>query len=234
MAKEPAKRSPEAWLTKKGQELLNALSVLDTKQRYLKLRRIAFDVFDQKEMPRLAMGKRWKELSPSQQDQLSQLFFDYFVVTYGSFNFDFSNITFHVDPAVPSGKDLLLKTKIKFRDGKSLLNATENTPFGKKEKDGEAPAENKSIFEVLFALREKGSEYYIRDAKFEGQSVLMFLRNQMEMEYMAASDAKAFLENMRNKINTQYRAAEDLAKVQKQVRNLEKEHRQGEGKMDIQ
>lgn len=68
----------------------------------------------------------------------------------------------------------------------------------KKQADGK---NDESYFEILFALRETPSGYYIRDAKVEGQSVLMFLRSQMEEELRSAGyDPEVFLEAMRKKL----------------------------------
>ena len=211
-----AKPSAEAWLTKKGRELLDILSIPETKKRYLKLRRIAHEVFSQKEMPRLAMGKYWKELTPEQQETLRTLFFDYFVVTYGSFNFDFSQISFKVTEKIPSGKDLLLRTKIKINEKKARdeLNAMKNSLPNKE--NSQPVTTNSEDVEAFFALRETETGYYIRDAKFEGQSVMMFLRSQLESEYKNVLKSETFLKNMQEKINRQYRAAEDLDKMQKE------------------
>ena len=57
-----SKPSPEDWLVKKGQELVTILSEQDTKTRYLKLRKIAKEVFNKGEMTRLAMGRHWRTL----------------------------------------------------------------------------------------------------------------------------------------------------------------------------
>ncbi|MBR1946260.1 MAG: ABC transporter substrate-binding protein [Alphaproteobacteria bacterium] len=215
-----AEQSPEAWLLKKGYELLDVLSIEETKARYLKLRRIAKEVFNQKEMPRLVMGKNWKNMSVEQQEALQLIFFDYFVVTYGSSSFSFRGVSLQVSEKVPAGKDILLKTKIKLKDEEQLYQSVKSiqAQFGSGQKEDQEPSSQAEDgdFEILFALRKKQGGYYIRDAKFEGQSIIMFLRDQIEKEYKRASyDTDVFLEAMRQKINNRYRAAEDLAQKQK-------------------
>ncbi|MBR1777147.1 MAG: ABC transporter substrate-binding protein [Alphaproteobacteria bacterium] len=206
--------SPENWLIQKGQELLDILSVSETKTRYVRLRRIAREVFNQKEMPRLAMGKHWKNLSEAQQEALRQVFFDYFVVTYGSFEFKFSNVSFRVVEKILSGKDILLRTKVDFQSGGEQLEKARKM-VGNKEGAVEASSKrDDSSFEILFALRQTENGFYIRDAKFEGQSVIMFLRDSLNGDYRAVSyDTDKFLNKMRQTINSRYRAAEDLAKA---------------------
>ena len=206
--------APEAWLIKKGRELLDVLSVKETKSRYVKLRRLSKEVFNQSEMPRLAMGKYWKEMTSAQQEELQFLFFDYFVVEFGSFSMDFSNVSIHVTETVPSGKDVLLKTSVKMERKKASAPSSENKPQFFIEK-----AENSDSIEILFALRRTSGGYYIRDAKFEGQSILMFLRSKLEKEYRSVDfEAADLLEKMRVKINSRYRAAEELAKAKGEKR----------------
>ena len=220
-----AQITPETWLVRKGRELLNILSVRQAKERYLKLRRLCKEVFNQKEMPRLARGKYWKNMTSAQQEELQRLFFDYFVVTYGSAGFSFSNVSIHVTETIPSGKDLLLKTKIKierenhsFSGQPDLASSQESDPAlpsGSKASFSLDKLDKDSIFEMLFALRKKGQEYYIRDAKVEGQSMIMFLRSFLEREFADASfDGEKFLDGVRKKINERYRAAEELAKIE--------------------
>ena len=209
--------SPESWLTEKGKKLLEFLSEEQTKTRYQKLRRLARDIFSEKEMPRLAMGKLWKELTPDQQDKLRRVFFDYFVVTYGSSPFDFSDIKFRVTEKVLSGKDILLKTKVDFSSESDALDSLRKMS-PQNEYEDEIRREDKSseddgAIEILFAIRKKASGYYIRDAKFEGQSIIMYLRFYLEKEFKkVGNDADRFINDMRDKINARYRAAEDLMK----------------------
>ena len=215
-----AEQSPEAWLVKKGYELLDVLSIEEAKARYLKLRHIAKEVFNQKEMPRLVMGKHWKNMSAEQQDALQLIFFDYFVVTYGSSSFNFREISLQVSEKVPAGKDILLKVKVKLKNDEALSSEVKELQarFGTEKKEGQKTASQNSggDFELLFALRKMSTGYYIRDAKFEGQSIIMFLREQIEKEYKKVSyDTEAFLNAMRLKINNRYRAAEDLAQKHK-------------------
>lgn len=206
---------PETWLIKKGRELFEVLSVKETKSRYVKLRRLSKEVFNQSEMPRLAMGKYWKEMTPAQQEELQFLFFDYFVAEFGNFSMDFSNVSIHVTETVPSGKDILLKTAVKMERKNVKAAAAEDKPQFFVEK----PENNDSI-EALFALRRTAGGYYIRDAKFEGQSILMFLRSRLEKEYRKVDfEAGKLLEKMRTKINSRYRAAEELAKAKKESAN---------------
>ena len=215
---EVAKATPEAWLTKKGREFLDILSVSEVKARYVKLRRFCKEVFNQEEMPRLAMAGHWKKLSPEQQGEIKRLFFDYFVVTYGSIGFDFSGVSLQVTETVPSGKDLLLKTQVNINrkaENRSVRNKKNDNPFVLSESNDKGGA-----IEILFALRKNGSGYYIRDAKFEGQSVLMFLRSHLEKEYQAVDfDADKLLAGIKEKINKRYRAAEELAKAEDEKRN---------------
>lgn len=220
----PPKPSPENWLTKKGHELLDVLSIAETKSRYIKLRHMAKEVFNQNEMPRLAMGKYWKDLSREQQEALKYIFFDYFVVTYGSFNMNLSNVSFQITEKVTSGKDLLLKTKIKldpesFHEQAGFHKSSDN----EKEKQQK---KNNDFFEILFAIRENKAGYYIRDAKFEGQSIIMFLRSYLEKELNNAADPEEFLDKMRKTINKKYRAAEELAAAQKEKESKKAKQRQ--------
>ncbi len=197
-----AKPTPEQWLETKGLELIDILSVKDTKTRFLKLRKIARQVFHQTELPRLAMGKHWNAMTESQRDALRTMFFDYFVVTYGSFSLGFDKVDLNITDKVPSGRDILLKVSANVR-------FATNSPRNETADGGRG-----SALEMFFALRETSDGYYIRDAKIEGQSVLMFLRSKMNSEMNAArSDVDAFLESMRTRINSRYRAAEDLSKV---------------------
>lgn len=200
--------SPENWLMKKGKELFSILSEEDMKTRYLKLRRIAKEVFHQQEMTRLAMGRYWRDLSADQQSALQYLFFDYFVVSYGTASLGGRDIDIKVVEKQPSGRDILLKTHVNinfndvFTDGGAAGSSQKQT------------AENKNFFEILFALRETSSGYYIRDAKFEGQSILMFLRSRMEQEMQSAEyEPEKFLNALRKKIDQRYRIAEDLARA---------------------
>lgn len=212
-----AEVTPEAWLTEKGQTLLNILSVPETKTRYLKLRHYCKEVFNQAEMPRMVMKNNWKALTPEQQAELQRLFFDYFVVTYGSVSMNYSDVSLKVTETVPSGRDWLLKTRVKIGTGteKHIVprekSVTSVIPDSSK---------NNGEIEVLFALRKNGAGYYIRDAKIEGQSMMLFLRSHLEKEYQSASsDAEKFLEKIRKRINERYRAAEELAGSEKAKHN---------------
>lgn len=202
------KATPENWLMKKGKELVSILSEDETKTRYVKLRRIAKEVFNQQEMTRLSMGRYWRDLSADQQSSLQYLFFDYFVVTYGTFSLGSKDINIKIVEKQPSGRDVLLKTQVDVNFEGLLLNDTSaKTSQKQTEKD-------KNGFEILFALRETPSGYYIRDAKFEGQSVLMFLRSHMEKELQSAGyEPEAFLDSLRKKIDKRYRAAEEMAEA---------------------
>ncbi len=211
-AQTPAvKPSPENWLKKKGSELVSILSEEETKTRYVKLRRIAREVFNQQEMTRLSMGRYWRDLSADQQAALQYLFFDYFVVTYGTASLGVEKVDIKITEKQPSGRDILLKTQINV-DFNGLVPETAAAKTAQKKQT--AGKNDESYFEILFALRETPAGYYIRDAKVEGQSVLMFLRSQMEKELQTAGyDPEVFLEAMRKKINLRYRAAEDMAKA---------------------
>ena len=112
-AQTPAvKDTPENWLIKKGKELVSILSEEQTKSRYVKLRQIAKEVFNQQEMSRLAMGRYWRDLSADQQSALQYLFFDYFVVTYGSTSLGLKNVDIKITDKQPSGRDILLKAVV--------------------------------------------------------------------------------------------------------------------------
>ena len=205
-----AQTSPEKWLAEKGRDFLDALSEQSVKTRYVKLRRICSEIFNHEEMTRLSMNKRWNEMTKKQQEELKFLFIDYFVVTYGSFGADFSKSTFRVTETVPVKKDFLLRTQVKLSAGiAKAAAASQKDAIPLKDK------EDGSDFESLFSLRPRAGGYYIRDAKFEGQSVLLFLRSFMEEEYREAGfDTEKLLEKIRKTINDRYRAAEDLAKAE--------------------
>ncbi len=206
-AQTAAAPSPESWLIDRGYRLIRVLSEKETKPRYVGLRRLAAEVFDQNEMPRLAMGRYWRELTPKQQADLKFLFFDYFVVMYGTTSWDLSDAKLKVTDKKPSGRDILLKVAVD-TNGKFQLPAAD----GKNAADTAKPDEN--TLELMFALRETPAGFYIRDVKVVGQSVLMFLRSHLEKEYQtAAMDAEKLIDSMRGKINRRYRAAEDMAKA---------------------
>jgi|GEM_PF-1944972 len=211
-AQTAAAPSPESWLIDRGYRLIRVLSEKETKPRYAGLRRLAAEVFDQNEMPRLAMGRYWRELTPKQQADLKFLFFDYFVVMYGTTSWDLSDAKLKVTDKKPSGRDILLKIAVD-TNGKFRLPAADG------KKDATAPADENTL-ELMFALRETPDGFYIRDAKVVGQSVLMFLRSHLEKEYQsAAMDAEKLINSMRDKINRRYRAAEDMAKAAAAKRN---------------
>ena len=208
------KASPEEWLKTKGYELISILSEEETKTRYVKLRQIAKDVFNQQELTRLAMGRYWRSLTPEQQDNLRYMFFDYFVVSYGSMSLGFTNIEIKVTEKQLSGKDILLKVRLNVDfDKESFAGLSEQIVADKKSSNATTTGQPNYI-EIFFALRETPTGYYIRDAKVEGQSILMFLRTRLEEEMQAAgNDPAAFLEEIRTTINSRYRAAEDLARL---------------------
>lgn len=205
--------SPEAWLKDHGNQLLKILSEKNTKSRYLKLRRFANKVFNRNEMSRLAMGKHWKNMSDDQREALKEVLFDYFVVTYGSVEMGFQGFDLQILEKVNTGKDILLKTMVDISgDGKDLAKQIK-----KKISSDDENKDEDTGFIILFALRTGANGYYIRDAKFEGQSIIMFVRERLEKEYKAVSyDMNQFLNELRTKINSRYRAAEDLAKKQKE------------------
>lgn len=204
-AQSAAAPSPESWLVDRGYRLIRVLSEKETKPRYAGLRRLAAEVFDQNEMPRLAMGRYWRELTPKQQADLKFLFFDYFVVMYGTSSWDLSDAKLKITDKKPSGRDILLKVAVDM-DGEFRLPAVGHPPADAKT--------DENTLELLFALRETPAGFYIRDVKVIGQSVLMFLRSHLEKEYQsAAMDAEKLIDSMRDKINRRYRAAEELAKA---------------------
>ncbi len=209
-----AKISPEDWLMNKGKELVKILSEEQTKARYVKMRRIAKDVFNQQEMSRLAMGRYWRDFSADQQSAFQYLFFDYFVVTYGTSSLGLDKVDIKIADKKASGKDILISTHITVDFAGA---GAQNIPV-KKQQDGvSSSGEERNYFEIFFALRPTETGYYIRDAKVEGQSVLMFLRNQLEKEFQTAGyDPNELIGSMREKINLRYRAAEDMAKAEEE------------------
>lgn len=231
----PAKPSPETWLKQKGADLVKALSEFETKARYIKVKQVAKSVLHQREFPRLAFGRYWKELTPQQQDRYRTLFFDYFVVTYASMPLSFEQAQVDVTEKQISGKDILLKTKIDV----SFLTSGINLSLGDKKspETPATPAGNKAadndnrVIEVFFALRETPDGYYIRDAQLEGQSMLLFARKQLETEYKGAGYVPdAFLDRMQNLIRKKYLSAEELVEYdrqQKQEWNQQMQRRQG-------
>lgn len=214
------KPSPEDWLTQKGGELLKILNIRVTKTRYLELSRLAKEITNPTEMARLSMGKYWKNLTAEQKAGLQRVFLDYFVVIYGSIAFNFGDANVRVFEKIPSGKDVLLKAKVKVHFTKEDLA---DIPMNRRE---DMP-DTADALEIMFALRETETGYYIRDAKFQGQSVVMFLRSQLEKQYDAlAYDGDELIKSMRKKINERYAAAEKVAAQQKE----QEEQKKTEGK----
>ncbi len=209
-----AKISPEDWLMNKGKELVKILSEEQTKARYVKMRRIAKDVFNQQEMSRLAMGRYWRDFSADQQSAFQYLFFDYFVVTYGTSSLGLDKVDIKIADKKASGKDILISTHITVDFAGA---GAQNIPVKKQQDGASSSGEERNYFEIFFALRPTETGYYIRDAKVEGQSVLMFLRNQLEKEFQTAGyDPNELIGSMREKINLRYRAAEDMAKAEEE------------------
>lgn len=227
------KPSPETWLKQKGADLVKALSEFETKARYIKVKQVAKSVLHQREFPRLAFGRYWKELDARQQDRYRNLFFDYFVVTYASMPLSFEQARVDVVEKQMSGNDILLKTKI---DVSFLMPDISMQIGAQKSPDESAASAGKSaddsrVIEVFFALRETPEGYYIRDAQLEGQSMLLFARKQLETEYKGAGYVPdAFLDKMQNLVRKKYMSAEELVehdRQQKQEWNLQMQRRQG-------
>lgn len=224
----PAKPSPETWLQQKGADLVKALSEFETKTRYIKVKQIAKSVLHQREFPRLAFGRYWKELNPQQQDRYRNLFFDYFVVTYASMPLSFEQAKVDIVEKQLSGNDILLKTKIDV----SFLMPDVDFQIGNKKSPAASSSaagnDNDSrVIEVFFALRETPDGYYIRDAQLEGQSMLLFARKQLETEYKSAGYVPdAFLDRMQNLVRKKYLSAEELVERDRQQKQEWKQQMQ--------
>lgn len=199
---------------KKGRELVKILSEEQVKARYVKMRRIAQEVFNQQEMARLAIGRYWRDFSADQQSAFQYLFFDYFVVTYGTSSLGLDDVNIKIAEKKVAGKDILISTHITVDFAGA---GAQNIPVKKQQDGASSSGEERNYFEIFFALRPTETGYYIRDAKVEGQSVLMFLRNQLEKEFQTAGyDPNELIGSMREKINLRYRAAEDMAKAEEE------------------
>lgn len=170
-----AQPSPQEWLDVRGKELLKVLSEKNTKQRFAKTLRLADNVFNSKELSRLALGRFWIEFSDEQKAKYSDIFLKYFVVTYASSPLPLDSVSFKIGKSVPSGKDILVRTTVAWNTEENALQ---------KDMQAEAPQNNgKTAIDLVFALRKTNDGYYIRDFQMEGKSVLLFLRGKMEKEY---------------------------------------------------
>ena len=204
-----AQPSPQEWLDVRGKELLKVLSEKNTKQRFAKTLRLADNVFNSKELSRLALGRFWIEFSDEQKAKYSDIFLKYFVVTYASSPLPLDSVSFKIGKSVPSGKDILVRTT-------GAWNTEENALL--KDMQAEAPQNSgKTGIDLVFALRKTNDGYYIRDFQMEGKSVLLFLRGKMEKEYTSCEySPDKMIEEMQKKIKTAVANADTMDKMRAQ------------------
>ena len=204
-----AQPSPQEWLDVRGKELLKVLSEKNTKQRFAKTLRLADNVFNSKELSRLALGRFWIEFSDEQKAKYSDIFLKYFVVTYASSPLPLDSVSFKIGKSVPSGKDILVRTTVAWNTEENALQ---------KDMQAEAPQNNgKTAIDLVFALRKTNDGYYIRDFQMEGKSVLLFLRGKMEKEYTSCEySPDKMIEEMQKKIKTAVANADTMDKMRAQ------------------
>lgn len=203
-----AQPSPQEWLDVRGKELLKVLSEKNTKQRFAKTLRLADNVFNSKELSRLALGRFWIEFSDEQKAKYSDIFLKYFVVTYASSPLPLDSVSFKIGKSVPSGKDILVRTTVAW-------NAEENSLH--KEMGAAAPQNGQTGIDLVFALRKTNDGYYIRDFQMEGKSVLLFLRGKMENEYKFSEySPDKMIAEMQKKIKKAVANAETMDKMRAQ------------------
>lgn len=202
-----AEPSPQEWLNVRGTELLKVLSEQNTKQRFAKTLRLADNVFNSKELSRLALGRYWIEFSDEEKARYSELFMKYFIVTYTSSPLPLDSVSFKIGEAIPSGKDILVKTVVNW-------SGAENNPPKDAADAQKSPAA--TGIDLIFALRKTADGYYIRDFQLEGKSVLLFLRGKMEDEYQGAEYSPgAMLDSMQKKIRTAVANADVMDEMRK-------------------
>lgn len=193
-----AQETPEAWLKVRGEELIKALSNPSMKTRQTQTLRLVENSFNAKELGRLAMGRNWVEFSEAQKERFSSLFMRYFVVTYTSTRLPVDKISFTIDGQVVSGKDTLLKTVVAIAASESFEQTME-TPNEFIVMSG-VSAEAASLT-LIFALRPIDGGYYIRDIQVEGQSLLLFLRKNLDEVYKESNyEPDRMLDEMQEKI----------------------------------
>lgn len=185
----------EKWLSVKGQLLLEMLALSSSTKKRDALTGLAGEVFRQRELARLAIGRYWGELSPEQQEEYVSLFVPYFVSAYGAIPFPVDGVSFRMGGVTPSGKDLLVKTEVDLGDGAQAAYEAamrEDETFQKPEG---------TTMEIYFALRNKDGGFYIRDVNVMGKSMVMILRGMLEKMYKnAQTNPDEFIQAMRSKI----------------------------------
>lgn len=182
--------SPEQWLETKGRELVDALSDKNGINRFENTKKIAETSFHRNELSRLAMGRYWRDLSADRQNQYRDLFLDYFLSVYTEDPLPVKDVKFQITDKRFAPKDVLLKVVVDALPSFARKNAETQTP------------DERMKLELIFALRERGDSFYIRDVQVEGKSMLLFVRQKIEELYTRADfDPDAFLDRMRQKIN---------------------------------
>ena len=196
----------ENWLSVKGRELLTTMSLSNSPSKKAALIALAEDVFRERELARMAVGRYWNQMNEEQQDTYVSLFVPYFVASYGSIPLPVNGVSFRMGGVTPSGKDLLVKTEVDLGDGADEAFESvkgEETAFPKPEG---------SVMEVYFAVREKEGNFYIRDVNVMGKSMVMVLRGMVERMFKSNnSDPNAFLNAMQAKIDREDKRLQMLA-----------------------
>lgn len=185
-----AEISPEQWLEAKGEALIRALSDKNGVTRFENTKKVVEDAFHRNELSRLAMGRYWRELSAERQNRYRDLFLDYFLSVYTESPLPVKDVKFQITDKRFAPKDVLLKVSV-----------DASTAFLGVKPEAQKQAEQMRL-ELIFALRERGGAFYIRDVQVEGQSMLLFVRQKVEDLYARANfDADVFLNKMEQKIN---------------------------------
>ncbi len=186
-----ALNSPEQWLETKGDALIRALSDKDAANRFESTKKIAVDAFHRNELSRLALGRYWREFSAEQQSAYRDLFLDYFLAVYTESPLPVKDVKFRIVDKRLTPKDVLLKVSV---DALPALN------FMPAETQAQARPEQMQL-ELIFALRERGDGFYIRDVQIEGQSMLLFIRKELESLYTRSGYIPdRFLDRMHQKV----------------------------------
>lgn len=199
--------SPQEWLNVRGTELLKVLAEPEATKRFSNTLRLADNVFNAKELARLALGRYWIEFSDEQKAHYSDLFLKYFVVTYASSRLPLDSVSFTIGDAVPSGKDVLVKTVVGWSgDTGELQN----------EITGTSSQNVDSGIELVFALRKTGDGYYIRDFQLAGKSVLLFLRGKLERMFIGSDySPDKMIADMEKNVQTKIMNAETIDRMNK-------------------
>lgn len=187
-----ARNTPEQWLETQGKALLEALSDTSDQSRFDKTRTIAETSFHKNELSRLALGRYWRMFSDEQKTRYRELFFDYFLTLYTKTPLSVKDLQFQITDKRFSDKDVLLKVAV---DGSPVVQISYDS---QKTTDQTL---NPMRIELIFALRERADGFYIRDVQIEGQSMLLFLRKEIEDSLRrAGSMPDRFLSDMNNTI----------------------------------